>query len=320
MNRPKSVRAQSTRRRKIALAIAGLFAIGSISQHVVACDYCDMGDGGIVCDSYDSCDDCAGIGIGTPNGPIFKTLDAFAGGLEKMLGLDNCAPCDSGCDLACDAAIIDDTMWPMAPATTEQYTQPVMPSVPPETYTQPQPYTQPLQPEGEHGQPQTPAPMSEPEAENGGLFETLDNPFMDDEVRRAPRRSVQPSSYLPRPVRSQPSRTVSRYLNNPSAKSHAQTHQQMSRNPHTTAQRPSGGSLKRAAGRVTKPPVTSTRVTHRRPSQQHYSPHQVRLSQAPTPKRQTASYSQGAKRYSASVSKPHAPTAQRPTLRSYYAQ
>ncbi len=163
MNRPTSLRRYSIGRHKLAFTITSLLVASSIAPVATACDYCDQGDGGIVCDSgcdrCDSgCDGCSPIFPGKPAGPVFKALDKIAGGVEKLFGLDKCgAKGGANCDDACDAAMIEDLMIPMDSATTDPYySQPVMPSVPAENYSQPlEGFSQPMTtPEPQYREPQ----------------------------------------------------------------------------------------------------------------------------------------------------------------------
>lgn len=74
-----------------------------------------------------SCDCGCSAGLGKRN-LLYRTLDTFAGGVEKALGLDKCrsccgaARCDDGCgcDDGCDAAT-DDLWVPMPPELSSDH-------------------------------------------------------------------------------------------------------------------------------------------------------------------------------------------------------
>ncbi len=287
----------SIRRHQLAVLAATLMA--GVFGPAQACDYCNQG-GGIVCDT--GCDSgCDSCGSGAPSGPIFQTLDAVAGGIERFLGLDQCGSgCDSACD-ACDYGMVDELM--ITPAPQHHHSEPALPNVPPESYSQPaQPYTQPAQPYSQpaqpysqpaqpYSQPEHAMPVPEPEMrplppvqndqqDDGSLFDTLNNPFSDDEVRWTPktRRSMEPSAYHKRKIPVQAMRPSSSYLNGRSTQAtHPQQRQMLS-------QRSDLNSVKRATARR---PVTNaasgSRSTYATQRQQTHSHHQVRLSKAPSP-------------------------------------
>ena len=73
------------------------------------------------CDCWEeSCETCGTPDSAMKNCLIYKSLDALAGGIEKVLGLDKSSRCDEfGCDDACDAASMHELMLPMAPMQIE---------------------------------------------------------------------------------------------------------------------------------------------------------------------------------------------------------
>ncbi|NND96600.1 MAG: hypothetical protein HKN47_04645 [Pirellulaceae bacterium] len=120
MKRPRPAR-QVPQVRRTSRALLGLaIASGMLLIHQTA-DACDACDSGVV--SCDSCDPSRSIGI--PGNPIYRTLDAVAGRVEKLLAFDKCntSGCDvggcdiQGCDDACDAAMIHELMVPMPPTS-----------------------------------------------------------------------------------------------------------------------------------------------------------------------------------------------------------
>ena len=256
-----------------------------------ACDYCDQGDGGIVCDSgCDSCDSgcngCSPIFPGKPAGPVFKALDKIAGGVEKLFGLDKCgAKGGTNCDDACDAAMIEDLMIPMDSATTDPYySQPVMPSVPAENYSQPlegfsQPMTTPVPQyrDPQYIEPIAPQPAPLPPIQQG-VPGTFGNPFSDDEVRfTPPARSQQTSSG--RQV--QPSRGLSRYLNAaPNPQQRVRPANQYQAHHHQAQQHQAQQHQAQRVQRTSLPQPTRISAAHHQ--------QQVILSKAPAPKDRSA--------------------------------
>ncbi|TWU37223.1 hypothetical protein [Novipirellula artificiosorum] len=102
---------------RLALAAAISVAASSPSSLFAADCGCSA------CDAITAMDECD-CGFDAPSlwkpkhNPIYKTLDAFAGGIEKLLRLDQCPPprgcCDeSVCDGACDSAFPGDRMMAM---------------------------------------------------------------------------------------------------------------------------------------------------------------------------------------------------------------
>tara|TARA_R110002049_G_scaffold2750_4_gene21973 strand:- start:146656 stop:147849 length:1194 start_codon:yes stop_codon:yes gene_type:complete len=67
------------------------------------------------CDCWEaSCDSCGSRDAAMKKCLIYKSLDALAGGIESVLGLDESAGCDEmGCDDACDAATMSEMMFPI---------------------------------------------------------------------------------------------------------------------------------------------------------------------------------------------------------------
>lgn len=190
------------------------------------------------------CDGGARMACPPKHGPIYRSLDAFAGGIEKLLGLDKCRT--GGCDQAsCDSAmghmmpyegheinvvpyatedshyegpveIYEDSFEPtpphmtvpptpqprvMAPRVPMQMSEPIIRSSPAAR--------QPTAPRSRGGQsigsgvvpqsrvvpraiptprpevPSRPAeqPPAAPKEEGGSLFDSLSDPFSEDEVR-----------------------------------------------------------------------------------------------------------------------------------------
>ena len=250
---------------------AGLLAVGICvltSGNTLAGDCgCEPSCGACPTSSSSSCD-CSG-GCSSPGADIsravkkscvYKALDLFAGGVEKLLGLDKCGnDCDElTCDDGCDAAMIDELMVPpaieqhhhfhAAPAAPSHVHMPSVQPAPihiqplPQVQIAPQKPSEWQQPrmapretemrmsEPRMVEPRIPAPihpkeqsMREPEpkplqdsripvpvpvpkmeeraapqeeADDGGsLFDTLTNPFSDDEARVHVPQPIRPSSY-----------------------------------------------------------------------------------------------------------------------------
>ena len=133
MNQPERLTKPSVSHKRRALqaflsvAVAGGMLLGTSAAD--ACDYCDsVGCDSVGCDTVGcdsgacdsgACDSGAcrpagrRLSIPAPGKAIFKTLDAVAGGIEKVLGFDKCSSglsCDSNCDDGCDAALMNDLM------------------------------------------------------------------------------------------------------------------------------------------------------------------------------------------------------------------
>lgn len=160
---------------------------------------------------------------------LHKALDAITSGFKKMCSFGKRGGgCDQLCDDACDAAMIDELMLPTPAAVHHHphhaYSEPVQIDSAP-IHVHPlhehplhehplhdhehdtelhmtEPRIQPLQDEhtsadGESGIVPPPVRMSVPEPDNDreSLFDTLSDPFNDDEVRRRTYRSVRPTSY-----------------------------------------------------------------------------------------------------------------------------
>lgn len=241
MNRISSAQ---NRRKQIARHLMSFAFIGSFtfaSQIAAACDCCSTPTCSQGCDepacgvAEPTCG-CGSSGCGgcrTSTNPIMKTLDAVAGGIEKVLGLDRChqngcssgcdVSCEAGCDDACDSAFAQELMVPIqspptisTPPSHSVAPVPSLPTVPP-IDPSPAPMSQPrmIQPRTVMPMAPTPAPamtpnpepapadsrgvgepqMDEP-ADDKNIFDSLDDPFGDDEVRlRRPYRQVQPTSH-----------------------------------------------------------------------------------------------------------------------------
>ena len=141
MNRfARNAKPSASRKRRSLRALLSVVAASGIlfsAQIAAACDYCES--------SYEGgCDSCDAAGPGfvapklkmpSPGKAIFKTLDAVAGGIEKVMGFDKCSVggggCDASCDDGCDAALMNDLMMPMPPAYTPHTTSPHAYSVSP---------------------------------------------------------------------------------------------------------------------------------------------------------------------------------------------
>ncbi|TWT93216.1 hypothetical protein [Stieleria varia] len=219
---------------------------------------CEVGgcDCGVAAEPTCGCGVAACGGCKTPHNPLYRTLDAVAGGIEKVLGFDKCksgcnSGCDSNCDDACDAGYANELMNPIyiPPSHSHGAPSPIVESIPsvpplvtsPPTITESVPmYSQPrsaaprMAPRsitpadsapGATAPLQDPTPIPQPEAapepgtriapptppettppadsKKGGFdFDSLDDPFGDDEVRaNQPYRRVHPISHerLPAP-------------------------------------------------------------------------------------------------------------------------
>ena len=111
-------RKPTSKNRRLIKTILGLATASAMlitAPAALACDSCDSGPVG--------CDSCSsGRSIPSPGKVVYKTLDAFAGSIEKVLGLDKCksSGCDSGacdgggCD-GCDAVMMEELMMPSPP-------------------------------------------------------------------------------------------------------------------------------------------------------------------------------------------------------------
>lgn len=135
---------------------------------------------------------------------VFRALDSFAGGIEKLLRLDDhCTSCDEiGCDDACDAAMMQELLLPegeLVPMPEMQQWE-VQPYVEQRLMPAPDSGGQqaPSSPNSgiEQGTPQSPSspPVEQPAAPRQGddsIFEGLGDPFEDDQASKAPgRKSV----------------------------------------------------------------------------------------------------------------------------------
>lgn len=127
----------------LAVAIAGGAIVAPARLHACDCG-CETG----ACDSL-SCDsgscDCetgasrsVRLGFDMRKTPVYKTLDLLAGGIERVLHLDEDSDigCDEGgesCDDACDAAMIMELSAPLpspAPQPIHRHVQPTSPAIP----------------------------------------------------------------------------------------------------------------------------------------------------------------------------------------------
>ncbi|TWU37721.1 hypothetical protein Q31b_45100 [Novipirellula aureliae] len=82
---------------------AGLsFSCTPVLASDCGCNTCGMGE--VVMSDPCGCHSCDGGGVTKNHNPIFRTLDALAGGIEKVLGLDKCKSSHVGCDSGCDAS------------------------------------------------------------------------------------------------------------------------------------------------------------------------------------------------------------------------
>lgn len=238
---------RSLKSRFLACVTAGGLCLAATAGNTLAadcgcessCDFCPTASSACGCDcSYDI----------KKHNCLYKALDAFAGGIEKLLCLDRCdGGCDElACDDGCDAAMIDELMLPMPPTDFGHHSHGlhhaprVKPFVPP-VYTGPthdvqitptgpsqwqgagQPTMDPPEMEpldsGQHlggdqfsDDPEAGAPpvrvrepdmeirrqpdsQTEPKSERGSLFDTLSDPFNDDQTRTRTYQPVRPSSY-----------------------------------------------------------------------------------------------------------------------------
>ena len=327
VNSKLSVRRRSRSAILRGIVVAGAAVLGTVggsgmltSTQVATAAECDCWD--------DSCDSCSSGGSRLmENCLIYKSLDALAGGIEKVLGLDKSCGCDEfGCDDACDAATMQELMMmpvePMQlPSVTHSHSTPsapvlaaphvpappsgppvdVRPMGPPAYHVPNAIETAPAEPSGQQlGTPvdndvinppanvePVPQPMPEPTPEktpppkkDGGLFDSLDDPFSDDEVRSyRPYRNVRPSGYLQRPG------STNRYQQRIGTPARKATHRTPSRAPilnapvrQTSAAQPIGSGLVRTHRVAPKPTTyrpevrrtttTSTTRTGRAGSQQ----------------------------------------------------
>ena len=140
-------------------------------------------------------------------GPIYQTLDAVAGGIEKLFRLDRrSAPHgarraggDSACDDGCDAATLlliesgRGSSRPLAPGDDRDRPGRLVPDVrqapaaggaAPSVRPSP-PRTRPLPPPP--GQPAVPQQRQRQEPDGGSIFDALGDPFEDDAASRVPR-------------------------------------------------------------------------------------------------------------------------------------
>lgn len=154
-------------------------------------------------------DPCGCDAAAKKHNPLFRTLDALAGGIEKVLGLDKCKSSHGGCDEAlcdggCDASPYYEAMMPhpqSAPIMSESHSyQPVPPPpvVAPHQTSPRQSYGAPRSPM-HMSQPRIQTPMPIQKRENvdsggGSLFDNLSDPF-SDEARRTQKQTIRPSAF-----------------------------------------------------------------------------------------------------------------------------
>jgi hypothetical protein len=158
---------------------------------------------------------------------VKKAFDRFTLGIEKLFSFGKSGCDDLLCDDACDAAMLDELMIPMAPPVIhhhphgahqhDAHSHHAAPSMPPQIQTrlsQARP-SQPGEP-GESYEGEMPPPIrsQEPNPDRGSLFDTESDPFGDDEASVRTQRPVRPSAYHPvelRPIESrQPVRQSAR--------------------------------------------------------------------------------------------------------------
>lgn len=156
-------------RSRCAFRIRTQLAGGALAASLLAAPLaqaCDCGCESAACDAMavESCD-CGCESSGNrkrwraSETPVFKALDALAGGIEKALRLDKDSSCDGGsvCDDACDASMIHELSQPLPPPVT-QYHVPRSPvPVPPALDVPPSPA------------PVYPDAISPPSGDAGGL-------------------------------------------------------------------------------------------------------------------------------------------------------
>ncbi len=235
---------RSLKSRFLAYLIAGGMCLVAAGNTLAAdcgckasCDVCPTATSGCTCDCSRG---------KKKHNCVYNALDAFAGGIEKLLRLDQCdSGCDeSVCDDSCDAAMFDEL--PMPPTDIHHYpnhvhSAPIVKPFVPPAYSGPtqdvqitptgpsqwqgagQPMLDPpmeLQDSGQHlgggaiveseemvepppVRVQEPdmeirrqlVPQPEPKTERGSLFDTLSDPFRDDQTRTRAYQPVRPSSY-----------------------------------------------------------------------------------------------------------------------------
>ena len=109
-------RSGTLKRRLAVAAILGAAMTGPAGTLVGKAPAADC-DGAIsACDGFGHADASRSPGPAF-NGPIYKTLDAVAGGIEKVFGLDkrHQRDCDArSCDDGCDAAMMQDLSMPVS--------------------------------------------------------------------------------------------------------------------------------------------------------------------------------------------------------------
>lgn len=164
-----------------------------------------------------------------------KAWGSVSGGFGKMLDWRLChRGCDeANCDDACDAAMIEELMVPYAPTHSHHHVAPMYPQGTPLNSSEPYRMNDlppeppmvmesapPRDPSQRLPQPRDrvsppvrkPVPDSNSDIEGGSLFDTLSDPFKDDDDASVNRmRSVRPSNYFSTSSRLQPiGRSLSR--------------------------------------------------------------------------------------------------------------
>lgn len=214
----------SLRNRLIACIAAGGFCLAGANQATASECGCEATCA--VCPT-DSVECSCGCSSKKKHNGVYRALDAVAGGIEKLFGLNKRGnqsnDCDALlCDDACDAAMLDELMLPL-PVMTHDHSQHTH-AYPEQHYSTPLPPA--IQPAPSYADPShglqpaptipTPALTVEPQIlppkiptlklkpTEGSLFDTLSNPFGDDEARVRIPRPVRPTSYQ-RPSSERPS-------------------------------------------------------------------------------------------------------------------
>lgn len=113
----------SLRNRLFACIAAGglcLAGVNNVQAGDCGCEVtCD------VCPTTEACGCENSCGCDRKNNCVYKALDAVAGGIEKLFGLDKCgkSDCDTMlCDDGCDAMLMEELMMPAPPQA--HYSQP----------------------------------------------------------------------------------------------------------------------------------------------------------------------------------------------------
>lgn len=258
---------RSLKSRFLASVIAGGLCL-AVAGNTLAAD-CGCSNSCDVCPTASSGNCCDCSSGKKKHNCLYKALDAFAGGVERLFCLDRCdSRCDeSVCDDGCDSAMFDELMLPMPPTEIQHHrhhdhSAPIVKPFVPHAYSGPthdvqitptgpsqwqgagQPVIDPPRSERRMSQPliesqdmgqhlgggamakpeaadsppvriqepdmeirRQPVPQSQPEIERESLFDTLSDPFRDDQTRTRSYQPVRPSSYDDvelRPIRKRP--------------------------------------------------------------------------------------------------------------------